>query len=139
MVERGQGKGDIPTIAKGLSEAQRPLQRPLTAAEERGWRYRWCNWEVVCPRCIAEILAEHPTRDAWPVPADYNRLNGIRETDRCTNCARVAGDDLNAVEQTHPYSCDCAACWAGITLREPKPRSLFERVRDYLRSLANDA
>ena len=36
----------------------------------------------------------------------------------------------------HPYWCDCAGCWTGITVCAPKPLTVWERfclrVRAYL-------
>jgi hypothetical protein len=37
-------------------------------------------------------------------------------------------DDRAAQLGEHPWWCDCAGCWTGITVNAPKPRSLWRRL-----------
>jgi hypothetical protein len=45
------------------------------------------------------------------------------------------------IADVHPYWCDCAGCWTGVTVNAQKPPSLWQRIRHsvaaYLKEQSN--
>jgi len=69
-----------PATQRDFERWQAKRNRPLSDAEQRGWRRFWDGW-VICPACIA---VKDLTPETWAVPANYD--TPIKPDEACMKC-----------------------------------------------------